>query len=286
MINQEFITKLDKLFVGGLAGFCISSVAIISLGLIVKYIIRLLLQGHYKVNGDKRKLLLKMAYLLVNVSVVFGILNQILIFKEFNTTILAGSSIIMVAIGFAAQEAMGNIIAGFFLSIFHPFDIGDTIVMKEKNISGKVEDINLRHTIIRSFENTKIIIPNGIMNTAILENKHLGVNKICNMLYLTVDYQNDIEKVKDVITKVITSNPHFFDGRTKEEIKNNEPLVNIYLTNLDKLGMEFRVALWSEDPKKGFVLLAEAREALINAFKKEKIVMASQVVRLAGYEKE
>lgn len=59
------------------------------------------------------------------------------------STVLAGAGIMAIVIGFAARSAFSNIISGFFISIFKPFKIGDTVTISGEY--GRIEDINLSH---------------------------------------------------------------------------------------------------------------------------------------------
>lgn len=280
LLNSEQWKYFNSLFAGGVGVFLINAFLIWAIAWLLKRLIRVFNNKVLKLPNYQDGLLIKMLDLLINIAVVFAIFNQITAFKEFSLTILAGSSVLVVVLGFAAQQAMGNIIAGLFLSLFHPFDIGDIIVIKDNNISGRVEDLNLRHTIIRTFENTKIVIPNGVMNNAIIENKHLGDSKICNMLVIGVAVDSDIDLVKKTITKVVSSHGEFHDGRTEMQKQNNDPIVPVYLTELNINGMMFRISIWSEDSVKGFMLLAEVREALVKEFNKAGIGLLHQMVEV------
>ena len=71
--------------------------------------------------------------------------------KTLAQSMLAGAGIAAVAIGFASQAALSNIIAGIFIVIFKPFRANDRIEIGT-TISGVVEDITLRHTVIRNFK--------------------------------------------------------------------------------------------------------------------------------------
>ena len=77
-------------------------------------------------------------------------------------SLFAGAGVMALIIGFASQKAFSNIISGIFIAIFHPFRVGDIIKFSDK--IGVVEDINLRHTVIRNFENKRYIIPNSIIS--------------------------------------------------------------------------------------------------------------------------
>jgi len=86
------------------------------------------------------------------------------------TSLLAGSGILAVVIGLASQQALGNIISGLILLVFRPFQVGDTIRYPAENATGVVEQIGVRHTVVRTGENKVLLIPNSLMNSNVVEN--------------------------------------------------------------------------------------------------------------------
>jgi small-conductance mechanosensitive channel len=74
------------------------------------------------------------------------------------TSILAGAGIAGLALAFAFQDIASNFISGIFLSFRKPLRVGD--VVKVKDYMGKVKEINLRDTVIRTFQGQLVIIPN------------------------------------------------------------------------------------------------------------------------------
>ena len=71
---------------------------------------------------------------------------------------LAGLGVVGIAVGFAAQETIANMIAGFLIFWDRPFKVGDFITTTEKY--GEVREITMRTTRIRTMENTYVVIPN------------------------------------------------------------------------------------------------------------------------------
>lgn len=69
--------------------------------------------------------------------------------RSLSLSIFAGAGIMAAIIGFASQKAFSNIISGIFIAIFKPFRVDDRIQVG--TYSGIVEDITLRHTVIRNF---------------------------------------------------------------------------------------------------------------------------------------
>jgi small conductance mechanosensitive channel len=79
-------------------------------------------------------------------------------------SLFAGAGILVAVIGFAAQQAFSNIINGIFIVISKPFRVGDMIKVGSLQY-GIVEDITLRHTVIKNFENKRIIVPNTVIGS-------------------------------------------------------------------------------------------------------------------------
>ncbi|MCL2562874.1 MAG: mechanosensitive ion channel family protein [Oscillospiraceae bacterium] len=85
------------------------------------------------------------------------------------TSLLAGSGIVAVMVGLASQQALGNIVSGLILLAFRPFKIGDRVRYHGGDVRGVIEEIGIRHTEIRTEEGTQVLIPNGLMNSNVVE---------------------------------------------------------------------------------------------------------------------
>jgi small-conductance mechanosensitive channel len=85
--------------------------------------------------------------------------------RALGTALLAGVSVVSIVVGLAAQNTLGNLIAGFSLVLYRPFQVGDTIQLTRPkgSISAHVELISLGFTMLRDEENHEILVPNSIM---------------------------------------------------------------------------------------------------------------------------
>lgn len=111
------------------------------------------------------------------------------------TSILAGAGIIGLALAFAFQDMAANFVSGIFMSIRKPLHIGD--IVQIKNYMGKVEEINLRDTVIRTFQGQMVIMPNKDVFQNPIENfTLLGKRRID--LKIGISYSEDLEKVRSV----------------------------------------------------------------------------------------
>ena len=107
------------------------------------------------------------------------------------TSVLAGAGIIGLALAFAFQDIASNFISGIFISFRKPLHIGD--IVKIKDYMGKVEEINLSDTTIKTFQGQMVIIPNKDVFQNPIENYSLlGKRRID--LIVGVSYGEDLKK--------------------------------------------------------------------------------------------
>ena len=116
-------------------------------------------------------------------------------FKEKADYIFSGAGILAAILGFAAKDAISNLIAGLFIVFFRPFRIGDYIKLDQDRM-GIVEDINLRHTTINNFENKRLIIPNSIISTESVLNHTIDEAKVLSFNNFIIGLHADIDKAK------------------------------------------------------------------------------------------
>ena len=107
---------------------------------------------------------------IVLVTIVLAIImSEITAMQSIIKALLASGGILAVVVGLASQEAASNMINGFMIMTYKPYKIGDFVNVREYNVIGTVIDISMRHSVIETLERTQVIIPNTIMNKAIIE---------------------------------------------------------------------------------------------------------------------
>lgn len=185
-------------------------------------------------------------------------------------SMLAGAGILAVAIGFASQEAFSNIISGVFIIVFKPFRVNDRVQVKE-TIAGMVEDITLRHTVIKNFENRRVIIPNSVMGREILVNSDIIEEKICKILELGIGYGANLKRAKELIREEAMKHPSFVDNRTDEQKTNNDPAVTIRVVAWANSSINLKVWIWAKDSPSAFVMGCDLLESIKERFDAEGI---------------
>lgn len=184
-------------------------------------------------------------------------------------TMLAGAGVLAVAVGFASQQALGNIISGVFVVIFKPFRIGDRLKIRE--LTGIVEDITLRHTVLRDLENKRIVIPNSLISNEIIVNSNFVEDKICKWIDFGISYDSSIDLAKSIIREETTNHPLYLDPRTPEQVENGDPLVNVRVIALAESSVNLRVWGWAAGTPDAFVLSCDLMESIKKRFDKEGV---------------
>ena len=117
---------------------------------------------------------------------------------------LAGLGVAGIALGFAAQDSVANVISGIMIFWDKPFIVGDWI--RTEGNYGKVTEITLRSTRIRTNRNTYVVIPNKSVIDAVLENysKH-GELRID--VPIGIAYKEDIRQAREVLLEAVRKIP-------------------------------------------------------------------------------
>ena len=185
--------------------------------------------------------------------------------RAFSASLLAGAGIFAVAIGFASQKAFSNIISGLFIVIFKPFRVNDRLMI-DVNIAGVVEDITLRHTVLRNYENHRVVIPNALISDKVLVNADLVDAKVCKFILFKVDYKTDLKQAIKIIQDLAQSHPLTVDNRDEEAIKDNAPIVAVRATSWGDYSITLRASVWAKDAADGFTITCDLNESVKEAF--------------------
>lgn len=189
--------------------------------------------------------------------------------KILATSLLAGAGVLAVAVGFASQHALSNIISGVFIIIFKPFRIRDRLKVGDK--FGVVEDISLRHTVLRDFENMRIIIPNAVISNEVLVNLDYVEGKICRWINIGISYDADLKRAKEILHDEILNHPLRIDQRSQEQIEAGESPVKVAVVGLGDSSVNLRGWAWAKDAADAFTMSCDLNESVKLRFDAEGI---------------
>ena len=130
------------------------------------------------------------------VAVVAGLITILPEFGINASALLAGAGLLGLAVGFGAQSLVKDVISGLFILVENQYGKGDVVSIA--GVSGVVEDVNLRRTLLRDLDGTQHSVPNGEISVA---SNRTQVWSRTNIV-VGVSYGDDLEQVFAVINRV------------------------------------------------------------------------------------
>ncbi|MEM9985627.1 MAG: mechanosensitive ion channel domain-containing protein, partial [Bacteroidota bacterium] len=196
---------------------------------------------------------------------LIGIVYTIPALRSLAETLTIGAGVLAAIFAFASQAAFSNLIGGVFIVLFHPFRVGDRISIN-RDYEGTVEDITLRHTVIRDWEQRRIVIPNSVISKETIINHDIASSIITRFMEVPISYESDFELAKQIIIEHGTRHPLFRDLRTEQEKAEGEALLAVKIIRYSDSGAIFRVYLKGEFAET-FAIACDLRLSLSKAFK-------------------
>jgi small-conductance mechanosensitive channel len=147
------------------------------------------------------------------------------------TALLGAAGIVGIAVGFASQTSVSNIISGVFLISEKPFAIGD--VIRIGGTTGIIQSIDLLSVKIRTFDNLFVRIPNEkILSSEVTNITRFPIRRMD--IVLQVDYGQDLGRVHETLAAIARNNPWSLD----------EPEPVIIFNEFKESGVEVLFGLW------------------------------------------
>ena len=239
-------------------------------------LIRLVIVSYLKRSKSEKYKKTSLQFLRNSIKFFIGLIAVMLIIttvpslRSKATLIFSGAGILAAIIGFAAQAAISNLIAGAFIVIFKPFRVGDYIKLDENRI-GIVEDITLRHTVINNFENKRLIIPNSIISTESVLNHSIEDSHILSFNNFKLGLFANIDLAKKIIEEEALKLDGVIDYRTPTEVLTTTNQVTIRVIEVFESYILVRAYVWVNDPLEEFKVKCALNEAVHKRFVKEKI---------------
>ncbi len=180
-------------------------------------------------NNELTTLFGRIAYWCVAILVTVLALEQV----SFNVVaFVTGLGVVGFTIGFALQDIAKNLVAGMLLLLQQPFGIGELIEVK--GYSGRVEDISLRATEVRTFDGLLVYIPNADVYTSPLTNL-TRVPKRRLELRVSLTYGTDLDAAAAVIKTAVAAVPGVIPG---------DPAPQVVFRNFGDSGIELSLYYW------------------------------------------
>lgn len=166
-----------------------------------------------------------------------------------------------VGIGFGLQNVTSNFISGLILLLERPISVGDLVSVEGQ--VGTVQEIRMRSTVIQTFDNISIIVPNSRFIDSVLINWSLGDPKVRIHIAVGVAYGSDLKKVTEVLMRVAGQNPLV--------LKLPEP--EVFFLEFGDSSLNFELLVWLMDPLKQKAVKSELNLAVDAAFREAGITI-------------
>jgi small-conductance mechanosensitive channel len=170
-------------------------------------------------------------------------------------SLLVAGGILGIALGFASQTTVSNLISGLFLYVDRPFDIGDAVEVG--STGGIVIDISPLSTRLRTWDGPVVRMPNEkVFNAEIKNYKKVEARRF--EFKIGVSYDSDIDEAIATIDKVLDAEPFVL----------KEPGADIYMSALLDSAIELTVRAWTPTSKSGSVKRSILQQIYIGLKKK------------------
>lgn len=157
---------------GTLVGALFYALIFAVLALIVTRVVDLLVRRGTRYLSDPTagSFLVQFLHMLIVIGALILYAHVVPALRSVGTALLTGASVGAVVLGLAAQNTLGNIIAGFSILLYHPFRVGDDVEINTPRgvMRGTIRQLTLGYTSLRASESEEIIVPNSVMVSAVL----------------------------------------------------------------------------------------------------------------------
>ena len=169
---------------------------------------------------------------------------------------LTSIGMISLIVGFAAQNTLGNLIAGLSLLLYRPFKLGDRLQVSAPTglETGTVESLTLGYTLLKTDDNRRVVVPNSVM--ASQTNINLTANDprvICSVL-IGISYDSDIDKARAILLDLAGKHP-----KAKQ-------VCGCPLTQLGNSGVVLSLDVWCADALAAIALKCDLLEQAAKRF--------------------
>lgn len=238
-----------------------------------------LLLGYFKKVSRKLKvdpagyrLLRHLAVVSIYIFGLITIVSSVPQLRSISVALFAGAGFAGIIIGFAAQSTLANIISGISLAVFHPFRAGDIVTIQGEY--GTISDLTLRHTVVTTWDNRRLIIPNSIISNESIINWSIEDPTVLWPINVGISYDSDIDLARSIMLDEARKHPNVMEDHDvrmvhPEVLKGRE--VKVLVTELGDFAVNLRLLVWVRNRGLAYDIGCELMESIKNRFNAEGI---------------
>ena len=264
---------LDQIKKGGFTdpstvqGAILFAVVFIFMAWLMGYTLRLIVERvlvrdkHDHVDRMAVKFLAKLLRYCVYISAFVAYAHLVPGLSSLGSASLTSISVITVIVGLAAQNTLGNLVAGISLLLYRPFKLGDRlqVVAPTGLETGFVESLTLGYTLLRTDDNRHVVVPNSLMASQTTINLTGNDPRIVCSVAIGISYDSDVDKAREIMLALAGKHP-------KAGLVCGCPL-----TQLTASGVVLTLDLWCADALTAITLRCDLLEQAVKRFAVEGI---------------
>ena len=170
-------------------------------------------------------------------------------FRQIGAGLLASAGIAGIVLGFAAQRALGNLVAGIQIAITQPIRIEDVVVIEGE--WGRIEEITLTYVVVRIWDLRRLVVPIGYFIEKPFTNWTRTAANLLGTAYVYVDYSVPVEAVREELHRVLQAS-EWWDGEAWA----------LQVTDLTERTVQLRALMSAANSGDAFNLRCDVRERL------------------------
>lgn len=254
-----------------IAKFLAKMGSILMIGIITWFLIKVTLtldelaQLHFNINEQNNLQARKVhtqVHIIQKILIFFigliAIACTLLLFDEvrkFGTTLLASAGLAGIALGFAAQQTIANLLAGIQIAITQPIRLDDVVIVE--NEWGRIEEISLTYVVVRVWDLRRLVLPISYFTSKPFQNWTRTASEILGTVFFYLDYSVSVDLIRTEAEAIVKDSP-LWDGKT----------FNVLVVDTTERCMQVRVLVSARSSGDAFDLRCHIREKIIHFIQK------------------
>ena len=209
---QPYLDKAIELSMAYLPKVVLAVVTLVVGFWIIKRVIKGMnrVLGHKAVDDTLQKFMTSFIDVLLKILLLVAVAGMV---GVETTSFIAMLGAIGLAVGLALQGSLGNFAGGVLILFFKPYRLGD--IIEAQGYTGRVWDIQIFNTILISYDNQRIVIPNGLMSNGCIKNIFVEPQRRVDIEF-GISYGDSIEQARAAIQSVIDNDGRILSGEQFE----------------------------------------------------------------------
>ncbi len=226
------------------------------------------------IDRTRVKFISQLAQIIIYIVAFFMYARYIPVLSNLGNAGLASVGVLSVVAGLAAQNTLGNLIAGISLLLYRPFNVGDRLQVAAPTglETGEIESLSLGYTIIKTDDNRRVVVPNSLMASQTTINMTRDDSRAICSVSVVISLDSDLDRARAILLEIAGGNP-----KAKK-------IDGCPVTHLDGSGIELTLSVWCDNSVIAGGLKCDLLEAIKRRFSAAgiKIPPVERVITIKG----